>query len=356
MKQRIKKLREELEKEEIDALLINNPKNRQYLTGFTGTSGLVLISRDSAKLITDFRYTEQAAEQAESYEIIEQGTSKLATLNQVLTSVGIDKLGFEAQAISYQQYLKYQEKLEVELKATTNVVAGLRQIKDKQEIDKISQAVEITDYAFEQIQEQLKVDAVEKEISLELEFLQKEQGASKNAFDFIVASGERGAMPHGVASDKEIAEGDFVTMDFGCVYQGYHSDMTRTVLLGAEATKKQKKIYDLVLEAQQSAIEAIEPGKTGQEIDEVARNIISEADYGANFGHGLGHSLGLEIHENPKLSRKDETVLKAGMVVTVEPGIYIPEWGGVRIEDIVVVTEDGCEILTNSTKELLTLK
>ena len=355
MKQRIKKLRDKLKEEEIDALLVNNPKNRQYLTGFTGTAGMVLISSTSAKLITDFRYTEQAAEETENYKIIEQGDDKLDRLNQLLEAEKIEKLGFEAQSISYQQYLEYQEKLEVELTATTAIVSTLRQIKDDQEIRKISQAVEITDYAFEQIQEQLEVNAEEREISLELEFLQKKQGATKNAFDFIVASGPRGAMPHGVASEKKIEVGDLVTMDFGCVYQGYHSDMTRTVVVGAEPTEKQKKIYDLVLEAQQAAIEAIKPGKTGQEIDKIARDIITEAGYGANFGHGLGHSLGLEIHENPRLSRKDETVLKAGMVVTVEPGIYIPEWGGVRIEDIVVVTEDGCEILTNSTKELLTL-
>ncbi|MBM7555213.1 M24 family metallopeptidase [Halanaerobacter jeridensis] len=355
MKERIKKLRSKLDEEEVNALLINNPQNRQYLTAFTGTAGVVLISDNSAKLITDFRYTEQAEDEATDFEIVEQGDNKLETINRLLQEEGIEKLGIEAQGISYRKYLQYQKELDVELVATTDVVKSLRKVKDKSEIDKISQAVEISDYAFEQIQEQLQVGAIEREIALELEFAQKKQGATKNAFDFIVASGTRGAMPHGVASDKEIEAGDLVTMDFGCVYQGYHSDMTRTVMVGEEPTAKQEKIYNLVLEAQQAAIAAIEPGETGAEVDKVARDIIAEAGYGANFGHGLGHSVGLEIHENPRLSRKDDTVLEAGMVVTVEPGVYIPDWGGVRIEDIVVVTDDGCEILTDSPKELLVL-
>ena len=355
MKQRIKKLRSKLEKKELDALLINNAQNRQYLTGFTGTAGVVLITKTTAQLITDFRYTEQAEEEAVDYEIIKQGDNKLETINQLLKEEGITKLGIEAEEISYQQYLQYQDKLDVELVATTDLVKSLRKVKDETEVDKISQAVKITDNAFEEIREQLEVGAIEREIALEIEFAQKKQGATKNAFDFIVASGKRGAMPHGVASDKEIEAGDLVTMDFGCVYQGYHSDMTRTVIVGDDPTAKQEKIYNIVLEAQETAIEAIEPGKTGAEIDKVARDIIEEAGYGANFGHGLGHSVGLEIHENPRLSRKDETVLKPGMVVTVEPGIYIPDWGGIRIEDIVVVTDDGCQILTESPKELLVL-
>ena len=354
MEERIKKLRSRINKAEIDALLINNAQNRQYLTGFTGTAGAVLISEDKAQLITDFRYIEQAEEEVSACEIVEQDDKRLETVEQLLTELEVERLGFEADEVSYQQYQKYQEELDVELVATTDVVKELRQIKDSNELEKIRQAVEITDDAFKHIQEKLKVGAREREIALELEFFQKRAGAEGNAFDFIVASGLRGALPHGVASDKELAAGELVTMDFGAVYQSYHSDMTRTVLVGAdEPTKKQKEIYDLVLKAQKKAIEAIEPGKTGAEIDKVARDIIAEAGYGPNFGHGLGHSLGLEIHEKPRFSRKDETVLEAGMVITVEPGVYIPDWGGVRIEDIIVVTAEGCEILTNSTKELL---
>ena len=353
MEERIKRLRSRLNKAEIDALLINNPQNRQYLTGFTGTAGVVLISEEEAELITDFRYIEQAKDEAQDYKIVKQGDNKLETINRLLEDAGIKRLGFEADEITYQQYGKYKDELDVELKATTGLVKELRQTKDESEIEKISRAVEITDNAFAKIQDKLEVGAVEQEIALELEFLQKKQGAAKNAFDFIVASGARGALPHGVASEKEIAAGDLVTMDFGAVYHGYHSDMTRTVMVGGEPTEKQQEIYHLVLEAQQAALEAIGPGKIGSEIDRVARDIIADAGYGPNFGHGLGHSLGLEIHEQPRFSRQDDTVIKPGMVITVEPGVYIPDWGGVRIEDIVVVREDGCEILTNSPKELL---
>ena len=353
MEERIKRLRSRLNKAEIDALLINNPQNRQYLTGFTGTAGVVLISEEEAELITDFRYIEQAKDEAQDYKIVKQGDNKLETINRLLEDAGIKRLGFEADEITYQQYGKYKDELNVELKATTGLVKELRQTKDESEIEKISRAVEITDNAFATIQDKLEVGVVEQEIALELEFLQKKQGAAKNAFGFIVASGARGALPHGVASEKEIAAGDLVTMDFGAVYHGYHSDMTRTVMVGGEPTEKQQEIYHLVLEAQQAALEAIGPGKIGSEIDRVARDIIADAGYGPNFGHGLGHSLGLEIHEQPRFSRQDDTVIKPGMVITVEPGVYIPDWGGVRIEDIVVVREDGCEILTNSPKELL---
>ncbi|MGM0501821.1 MAG: M24 family metallopeptidase [Bacillota bacterium] len=356
MKERMKRLQKKLKAEELDAVLITNPENRYYLTGFTGTAGAVLLTTEQGFLITDFRYTTQAKEQTKNYKIIEQGDNRLKTINKLLLNCEIEKLAFESETVSYHKYNKYQEQLEVELAAVTDLVEELRQIKDETELEKINKAVKITDSAFAKIKDKIEVGVREKDISLELEFFQKRLGAAKNAFDFIVASGIRSALPHGVASNKPIEQGDFVTMDFGAVYHGYHSDMTRTVVVGAEPTKKQQQIYNLVLEAQQAAIAAIEPGKTGQEIDKVARDIISEAGYSANFGHGLGHSVGLEIHEKPRLSRKDETVLEEGMVVTVEPGVYIPEWGGVRIEDIVVVTEDGCRILTKSTKELLVLE
>ena len=355
MKARIDRLQNQLLKEEFDAVLINNRENRQYLTGFTGTAGVVLLTSQQQFLITDFRYTKQAQEQAKNYKIVEQGDNKLEAINDLLVDLEVENVGFEAGTVNYQQYLKYEDKLAVDLEPTNNLVEKLRRIKDENEIEKLNQAVKITDSAFDKIKDKLEVGVREKDISLELEFFQKRLGASKNAFDFIVASGKRSALPHGVASNKQIEAGDFVTMDFGAVYKGYHSDMTRTVIVGEQPTEKQQKIYNLVLEAQQQAIAAIKPGKTGAEIDKVARDIIDEAGYGANFGHGLGHSVGLEIHENPRLSRKDKTVLKPGMVVTVEPGVYIPDWGGVRIEDIVVVTENGCNVLTNSTKELLVL-
>jgi len=251
--------------------------------------------------------------------------------------------------------LKYQDKFNVELKSTTGLVKKIRMIKDEAEIDKIREAVRITDVAFNHIRDYIKVGSIERDIALELEFFMKKEGASKNAFDFIVASGKRSALPHGVASTKQLEEGDFLTMDFGTVYQGYHSDMTRTVVVGKQPDKKQEEIYQTVLKAQQKATEVVKAGVKGSEVDKVARDIITKAGYGDYFGHGLGHSLGLEIHENPRLSPRDDTKLESGMVVTVEPGIYLPDWSGVRIEDTVVVREDGCEVLTSSPKELLVI-
>ncbi|GAB6099046.1 Xaa-Pro dipeptidase [Halanaerocella petrolearia] len=353
MQERVDRLRELLAEKEIAALLVNTPENRQYLTGFTGTAGTVLITQQEAILITDFRYTKQAKEEVSSFEVVEFKEKKLDLLADLLVELGVKELGFEAKYETYSTYLKYEDKLPVELKGTQNLVKKLRLIKGKQEINKLKEAVDITDQAFTYIQDKLQVGVKENKIALELEFFMKQHGASKNAFDFIVASGKRAALPHGVASEKKIEAGDFVTMDFGCVYQGYHSDMTRTLVVGDSPTDKQKEIYQLVLKAQKESIKAIKAGKKASEVDQVARDTISEAGYGDYFGHGLGHGVGLEIHEGPKLSWRDDTVLEPGMVVTIEPGVYLPDWSGVRIEDIVVVTENGCQVLTESDKELI---
>jgi Xaa-Pro aminopeptidase len=355
MKERISKLQAELKEAKLDALLINTPENRRYMTGFTGTAGTVLVSQEEAILITDFRYTQQAKKQSPDYRVVEFKDSKLDKINKLLTELKVESLGFEATYENYNTYLNFKEKLDVELKPTESLVKKLRMIKNVDEIEKIKKAVEIADDAFTMIRDFLKVGVVERDVALELELFMKRAGASDNAFKFIVASGERSALPHGVASEKKIEAGDFVTMDFGCVYDGYHSDMTRTVVVGAKPSVKQQEIYEIVLKAQLESIKAIKAGITGKEVDQVARDIITEAGFGDYFGHGLGHAVGLEIHEGPRLSPKGDTVLEAGMVVTVEPGIYLPDWGGVRIEDIVVVTEDGCEILTDSTKELLVI-
>ncbi|GAB6138826.1 M24 family metallopeptidase [Halanaerobaculum tunisiense] len=355
MQARIERLRDLLEEKGIEALLINDPQNRRYMTGFTGTAGTVLITLEEAILITDFRYTAQAKEETSGYQVVEFKKNKLDLLSDLLADLGVEELGFEAKYEDYSTYLKYKNKLEVDLQATQNLVKQLRLTKEEGEINKLQQAVRLTDQAFSMICTELAAGKKEEEIALELEFWLKRHGASAKAFDFIVASGTRSALPHGVASEKEIATGEFVTMDFGCVYQGYHSDMTRTVVVGQEPTDKQQEIYNLVLKAQKKAIEAIKAGKKASEIDQVARDIISTAGYGDYFGHGLGHGVGLGIHEGPKLSWRDDTVLEPGMVVTVEPGVYLPDWSGVRIEDIVVVTEDGCQILTESEKELIVI-
>jgi Xaa-Pro aminopeptidase len=354
MKNRIKLLRDKINKLELDGIMINNSKNRYYLSGFTGTAGTILITAREAILITDFRYTEQAKLQAKDYKIVEHGTPKFKSLKNELKRLQIKRLGFEAAEETYKQYQKYKDKLEfVELVATKNLVENLRKIKEPEEIEEIKRAIKITDQAFEHIIDYIKPGLTEKEISLELEYFMKKQGATHNAFDFIVASGKRGALPHGVATDKKLLKGEMVTFDLGCIYNHYNSDLTRNLVLGEETGEKQREIYQIVLKAQLAAIEAIEVGKTGAEIDQVARDIISEAGYGDNFSHGLGHGLGLEVHEEPRLAKKVDEKLEPGMVVTVEPGIYLPDWGGVRIEDVVVVREDGCDILTGASKDLI---
>jgi Xaa-Pro aminopeptidase/Xaa-Pro dipeptidase len=229
----------------------------------------------------------------------------------------------------------------------------LRMVKDANEVASIRKAVEIADQAFSQILTFIKPGMSEQAVAVELEYYMSKFGSEKTAFDTIMASGKRGALPHGRASQKIIEAGDFVTMDFGAVYQGYHSDITRTICMGA-ATERQRQIYDIVLQAQLAGVKATKPGKLGRDVDAVSRKVIEDAGFGEYFGHGLGHSLGLNIHEDPRLAPANtHTALMENMVVTVEPGIYLPDWGGVRIEDTVLINADGCQILTASTKQLI---
>ncbi|SHI55028.1 Xaa-Pro aminopeptidase [Geosporobacter subterraneus DSM 17957] len=353
MERRIVRLRELLQDMKLDSALIYKPENRRYMSGFTGSSGYVFITMDKAYFITDFRYAEQAAAQCEGYEILQHSNEK--TLYQILENIPVHCMGFEGDFVTYQEHKELTEKLpEVHLESLEDALSKLRIIKDDQEIACIEKAAEIADKAFTHICRYIKPGVSEWEIALELESFMKKQGASATSFDSIVASGKRSSLPHGVASDKLIEAGDFVTLDFGCIYQGYCSDMTRTVVVG-KATEKQREIYEIVLDAQIRALESIRPGVTGIEVDKVARDIISSKGYGAYFGHGLGHGVGLEIHESPRLSPLGKDVLQPGMIVTDEPGIYLPDFGGVRIEDLVLVTETGHRRLSKSTKELIEL-
>lgn len=356
MKNRIEKIRDMMEKKDLDGLLVEKSVNRFYLTGFTGTAGRVLFTPENNYFITDFRYTEQANSQTEGYEIKEINRKVPEKIADILKEDKVEKLGFEAKEVSYHTYKDYKEKFgeNVEMISTKDLVQKIRLVKEESEIEKIKKAIEITDKAFEHILDYIEVGKTEKEIALELEYFMKKQGGEKNAFDFIVASGKRSSMPHGVASDKKIEYGDFVTMDFGTFYQGYCSDMTRTIVVG-EASEKQKDIYNKVLEAHNAVIEQIKPGMTGKEADAIARDIITDAGYEDNFGHGLGHGIGVEVHEGPRASYTSDNEIKPGMLVTDEPGIYIADWGGVRIEDDLLITEDGCKSLNNSPKELIVL-
>ena len=352
---RLKRLRDKLKEKDYQAILITKPENRYYLSGFSGTLAHLLITQKKAYLLTDFRYLEQAKKEASNYKIVKIKKKSLNTLKELTEKLKLDNLAFEAGDVSYQQYEKYEKNLSLKLISDKNLVEDLRLIKDESEIKKIKSAVEITDKAFENIISEIKLGMSERELALKLEFQQKELGAEANAFDFIAASGPRSSLPHGVASDKLIAKDELITLDFGAVKDGYHSDMTRTIFTGQKANSKQKELYSIVLKAQQEALAAIKAGKKTSEIDKLARDIIVDAGYGDYFGHGLGHGVGLEIHEAPRLSQRSDTVLKEGMVVSVEPGIYLTEEFGVRIEDLVVVKKDGIINLTESTKEFICL-
>lgn len=351
---KLEKLRVALEKQGVDALLITNGYNRHYMTGFTGTAGVAIVSKNDAVFITDFRYTEQAASQIKDFRIVKHEKTLLEEVAAEVSKMGIQSLGFEKDDLTYSSFELYKQAVKVDLVPLSGLVEKIRLIKTDEEISIIKAACRIADEAYEHIVTYIKPGMTELEVSNELEFFMRKRGATSSSFDTIVASGVRSALPHGVASDKVIEEGDFVTLDFGAVHNGYISDTTRTVAVG-EPSEQLKEIYQVVLDSQLLALEKVKPGMTGKEADAIARDYIASKGYGEAFGHSLGHGIGLEVHEGPGLSYRSDIVLEPGMVITIEPGIYLPNIGGVRIEDDALVTENGLEKLTHSTKELLIL-
>jgi Xaa-Pro aminopeptidase len=352
--EKLQKLRSHFENIGIDGILITSPYNRRYMTNFSGTAGAALISGEEALFITDFRYVEQAKKQCEGYTIVKHGPSLIEEVARQLEKLGIKKLAFEQDFVSYSTYQTYKKTFKAELVPVSGLIEKLRLIKTESEIKILKEAADIADAAFNHIVNFIRPGITELEVSNELEFFMRKSGATSSSFDTIVASGYRSALPHGVASDKVIDNGDIVTLDFGAYYKGYVSDITRTVSVG-EPNPKLKEIYEIVLEAQLRGVEGIKPGITGKEADALTRDLITDKGYGEYFGHSTGHGIGLEVHEGPTLSMRNDAVLEPGMVVTVEPGIYIPGLGGVRIEDDVLITKDGNELLTHSTKELIIL-
>jgi Xaa-Pro aminopeptidase len=352
--EKLTKLREAFHAAGIDGLLITSSYNRTYMTNFTGSAGVVLISADKALFITDFRYVEQAQKQAAGYEIVQHVGPISEEVAEQVKALGIQKLGFEQDALTYGEFKVYEEKVGTEFVPTSGLIEKLRLIKTDSEIKILKDAAQIADAAFQHILSFIRPGISELEVSNELEFFMRKQGATSSSFDTIVASGKRSALPHGVASEKLIEKGDFVTLDFGAYYKGYCSDITRTIAVG-EPSPELKRIYDIVLEAQLRGVNGIKAGMTGREADALTRDYIAENGYGEAFGHSTGHGIGLEIHEGPALSVRSDMVLEPGMVVTVEPGIYVPNLGGVRIEDDILITKDGNEILTHSPKELIIL-
>ncbi len=352
---RVHALRQRMDEQGLGALWITNPTNRRYLSGFTGSSGYVLVTMDDAILLSDFRYRSQAPEQAPNFTFVEHGIRVEDTLAELAVEHKLARIGFEPEHMTVAQFRGYEAKVsEVEWVPSGGLVEQLRMVKDDAELRIMQEAAHLADRAYEHICSYLKPGLSEQEVALELELFMRQGGATSSSFETIVASGERSALPHGVASDRILNNDEFVKLDFGAYYQGYCSDITRTVVLG-QPSERHREIYAIVLEAQLHALEQIKPGMTGREADALTRDVIKRYGYSDYFGHGTGHGLGLDVHEAPRLSRMSDTVLTPGMTVTVEPGIYLPDFGGVRIEDDIVMTETGCRRLTQSSKELRTI-
>lgn len=347
-----------MEQKGVDALLISDPYNMRNVSGFTGGTGYVYVSRNLHIIMTDSRYTIAAQEESNGFEVVELTHSYEDFITTFLSQDRVKRLGIESNHISYEQVMKWKERFSLcgieEYVSIGAELRKLREIKEEWELERLKKAESIGDIAFSAILNIIKPGITELEIAAELEYCMKKNGAENFSFDTIVASGIHSSMPHAVPTNKKVELGDFITMDFGCIYQGYCSDMTRTIVVG-KASTEQKKIYDTVLKAQLKALEVIKEGCIGKEVDQVARDLINQAGYEGCFGHGLGHSVGLEIHESPRLSMKSEDIIMANTIETVEPGIYIKDFGGVRIEDMIVVTKDGYENFTKSEKKLIEL-
>lgn len=355
IKKRIEFLQSNLKEDE--AALISSDADRLYYTGFHSSAGYVAVTRGKAVFLIDFRYFEKAKQTVDSCEVILLKNFS-QQLGELFSSQKIKTVYLETDTVSLSAFSSLKKRLPDFAFSSDGKVQSLitkqRSIKSADEIALIKQAQKMTDETFSYILDNISAGRTEREVMLDMEFYMRRLGSEGVSFDFIVVSGKNSSMPHGVPTDKKIEKGDFITMDFGAVCGGYRSDMTRTVAVG-KVSDKQKEVYGIVLKAQKAAIDFIRQGVICKEVDRTARNIISGAGYGDCFGHGLGHSVGIEIHENPACNTVCETVMEKGMIMTVEPGIYIENEFGVRIEDMVVVTENGCENLTASKKELIVL-
>ncbi len=352
---RINKVLETMARMQVDSVIIKDVTTIRYLTGFTGDSSLFYLDRKQGVLITDGRYTEQAKNEMKLFKVLEytpvNGRSIWEAAAELARRTGSLAVGFDGACYIYNDYVTLQELLGETLLESIDL-SSIRMIKDKKELDLLVKAAGIADEAFIRLLEDIHPGQTERDLAGRLEYYMRVLGSEKPSFDTIVASGARSALPHGMASDKILEIGDFITFDFGAVYQGYHSDMTRTVLLGM-ANSWHKEIYTIVEEAQLKGLKAAQTGMTGRELDAIVRGVITECGYGDYYVHGTGHGVGLEIHEMPNINKRGETVLQTGMIFTIEPGIYIPGKGGVRIEDTVVLTEEGARALNGVKKQLM---
>jgi Xaa-Pro aminopeptidase len=348
----LERIRERMREHGLDALLVSDVGAVSWLTGFTGSSGFALVTPTEARFVTDSRYTLQAKE-----EVREMPSATYASptepadfLAAQAREMRIDRLGFDSETVSHSTWTKWQERFRpIELVPAPNLIGDLRMVKSEAEIEKIRRSCALADAAYDHVLRLIRPGVSEYDIGLDLEFFIRRQGADL-AFAPIVVSGERSARPHGRASEKKLESGDFLTLDFGAMLDGYASDITRTVVVG-RATDRQEAVYNQVLKAQLAALDMMRPGVRGRDVDAMARTVLDEMDLAQYFGHGLGHGLGRLVHDMGRLSATSEVVLEPGQVWTVEPGVYIADFGGVRIEDDVVVTDDGIEILTKSPKK-----
>lgn len=347
---RLKNARGSLKKLNCDAFVVSHLTNVKYLTGFSGTSGMAIVSAEAAWFITDFRYQDQARAQVPSEYSVIIAKSGLWKEAAKLFKNKTTRVGFEAEHTSVAAFEELQKQFApIELVSTSHAIENLRLQKDDEELEIMRRAIQIADATFDYICGVLRPGISEIEVSYEIENHMKSLGASGTSFESIVASGVRSSLPHGVASEKILQAGEMITIDMGARYNGYCSDMTRTVCLG-KPTSKQQKIYEIVWRAQRESASAFAPGVGCKAADKIARNVISEAGYKEFFGHGLGHGVGMDIHEQPRVSPLGKGRLQVGNVVSCEPGIYLPDWGGVRIEDLILITKSGGEILSKAPK------
>ena len=353
----IEKLREKMPQENYCAL-ITSDINRRYFCGMKSSAGAVLVFPDAAYLLIDFRYFEKAKEKVTDCEVV-RSTKFYSQLVDLLKKHGTEKVCIEAETMTVAELSTYAEKLEgFKIDSTgflSDAITKLRSVKTAEELEKMQKAQDIAEAALDNaLRNVIKEGATELEVARSLDFYMLSHGAEAISFDTIALSGKNTSVPHGVPSDKKIQKGEFVLMDFGAVFDGYHSDTTRTVAIKS-ADEEMKKVYDIVLKAQLAVLDSVKPGAKCSDVDKIARDIISENGYGKYFGHATGHGVGLDIHESPVVSPRSETMLKKGMIITDEPGIYLPGKFGVRIEDVLILREGGCEVITKAAKQLLIL-
>ncbi|MBI4686758.1 MAG: aminopeptidase P family protein [Nitrospirae bacterium] len=344
-------LRKRLPKLKVDGLLITDLNNLRYITGFTGSSGFLIITKGAPVFVTDSRYEEQSKHEVKGFNILIEKEERIKVIKNITKEAGIKKLGFEDHSISYKTYRKLLNR-KIRLKGLTGAVEELRRIKSSEEIKNIKTAVQRAERAFKRLLPLIKAGVTEQSLAMRLEWFLKKEGCKTTPFGVIVASGLRSALPHARPSSRRLRKGDIVLFDWGGECEGYFSDITRTVFINGRGDEKLSKIYSIVLKANAEAVRSVKDGIEAKVIDRAARDVIRQGGYGDYFGHGTGHGIGLAIHEWPSISHKSRDKVKEGMVFTIEPGIYLPGLGGVRIEDMVVVTKGGVEVLTRLSRKI----